>query len=238
MSNVARLSVSYANTVKISSAAAALARTTLVPFVAVKSVASNNTPFKNTSKLPDVYARVLPLASEPLNVVWPDVAVYLNNTLEAVVDLEIVTVPLVIAVVTPVPPANFNVSLPSVIVSDVDESSTIVKSEDTLAVEAAVIRPWASIVKTGIAELEPTEPALTAVLSRLIVIVSPETTDVVPVPPDIFSVSVASEIVALDEASSTNVKSVEISSWIYFKKFQCWKNQWRERNCFGIFIHV
>ena len=45
---------------------------------------------------------------------------------------EIVTVPLVIAVEIPVPPANFNVSLPSVIVSDVDESSTIVKSEDTL----------------------------------------------------------------------------------------------------------
>ena len=56
-------------------------------------------------------------------------------------DLEIVTVPLVIAVEIPVPPANFNVSLPSVIVSDVDESSTSVKSEDTLAVEAAVIRP-------------------------------------------------------------------------------------------------
>jgi len=209
-SNVARLSVSYANTVKISLAAAALARTTLVPFEAVKSVASNNTPFKNTSKLPDTYARVLPLASEPLNVVWLDVAVYLNSVLEAVVDFEIVTVPLVIAVVTPVPPANFNVSLPNVIVSDVDESSTIVKSEDTLAVEAAVIRPWASIVKTGIALLEPTEPALTAVLSRLIVTVSPDIADVVPVPPDIFNVSVASEIVAAVEASSTNVKSVEI----------------------------
>ena len=47
-------------------------------------------------------------------------------------------------------------------------------------------------------------------LSRLIVNVSPDIADVVPVPPDIFSVSVASEIVALVEASSTNVKSVEI----------------------------
>ena len=38
-------------------------------------------------------------------------------------------------------------------------------------------------------------------MSRLIVNVSPDTADVVPVPPDIFNVSVASEIVALDEAS-------------------------------------
>ena len=47
-------------------------------------------------------------------------------------------------------------------------------------------------------------------MSRLIVTVSPDIADVVPVPPDIFNVSVASEIVALVEASSTNVKSVEI----------------------------
>ena len=47
-------------------------------------------------------------------------------------------------------------------------------------------------------------------MSRLIVTVSPDIDDVVPVPPDILSVSVASEIVALVEASSTNVKSVEI----------------------------
>ena len=50
----------------------------------------------------------------------------------------------------------------------------------------------------------------TAVLSRLIVSVSPDIDDVVPVPPDILNESVASEIVALDEASSTTVKSVEI----------------------------
>ena len=47
-------------------------------------------------------------------------------------------------------------------------------------------------------------------LSRLIVSVSPDIADVVPVPPDILNESVASEIVALDEASSTTVKSVEI----------------------------
>ena len=39
------------------------------------------------------------------------------------------------------PPANLSVSLPNVITSDVEESSTIVKSPDTLAVETLVIRP-------------------------------------------------------------------------------------------------
>ena len=47
-------------------------------------------------------------------------------------------------------------------------------------------------------------------LSRLIVSVSPDIADVVPVPPDILKKSVASEIVALVEASSMTVKSVEI----------------------------
>ena len=47
-------------------------------------------------------------------------------------------------------------------------------------------------------------------LSRLIVNVSPDIADVVPVPPDILNESVASEIVALVEASSMTVKSVEI----------------------------
>ena len=43
-----------------------------------------------------------------------------------------------------------------------------------------------------------------------IVNTSPEIEDANPVPPDTFNVSVASEIVAAVEASSTNVKSVEI----------------------------
>ena len=47
-------------------------------------------------------------------------------------------------------------------------------------------------------------------MSRLIVTVSPDIDDVVPVPPDILNESVASEIVALVEASSMTVKSVEI----------------------------
>ena len=52
-----------------------------------------------------------------------------------------VTVPLDIEADIPVPPSNFNVSLPNVITSVVEDVSAIVKSEDTLAVEAAVIRP-------------------------------------------------------------------------------------------------
>ena len=47
-------------------------------------------------------------------------------------------------------------------------------------------------------------------LSRLIVNVSPEIADVVPVPPDILKESFANEIVALVEASSITVKSVDI----------------------------
>ena len=47
-------------------------------------------------------------------------------------------------------------------------------------------------------------------MSRLIVKVSPEIADVVPVPPDILNESVANEIVALVEASSITVKSVDI----------------------------
>ena len=151
-----KLSVWYANTDNISLAAAPLANTTLVPFEAVKSVASNNTPFKNTSKFPVEYASVLLLASEPLNVVWPDVAVYLNNVLWALLpDFVIVNTSPDIAVEIPVPPANLSVSLPNEIVAAVDESSIIVKSVDTLAVEALVILPWALTAITGIAVDEP-----------------------------------------------------------------------------------
>ena len=46
-----------------------------------------------------------------------------------------------ILVVVPLPPANLSVSVANEIVALVYESSTIVKSVDTLAVEALVILP-------------------------------------------------------------------------------------------------
>ena len=52
-------------------------------------------------------------------------------------------------------PTKFNVSVPTVTVSSEPLSAPIVKVELVAAVEAAVIRPWASIVNTGIAEPEP-----------------------------------------------------------------------------------
>ena len=64
----------------MSSAAAPEARTTVVPVVAVKSVGSSNTPFKYTAQLPGVYANVVELASDPVNVVWLAVATYLKSS--------------------------------------------------------------------------------------------------------------------------------------------------------------
>ena len=48
---------------------AALASTTLVPLVAVKSASSNLAPLKNTSTFPGLYDSVLLLESAPVNVV-------------------------------------------------------------------------------------------------------------------------------------------------------------------------
>ena len=58
-----------ATTDKISLTAAALARTTLVPEVAVKSEFANLIPLTYTSINPASYAIVAELLSEPLNVV-------------------------------------------------------------------------------------------------------------------------------------------------------------------------
>ena len=125
-----------------------------MPFEAVISDSSSKTPFKYTFLLPAEYANVLPFPSAPLNEVWPDVAVY-TKVVNDVPSKLYVTVPLDKVAVTPVPPANFNVSLPNVNTSVVDDESAIVKSEEAAAVVALVIRPWASTVITGIALPEP-----------------------------------------------------------------------------------
>ena len=52
-------------------------------------------------------------------------------------------------------PSNVSVSVPTVRVSLLPLSAAIVSTELVAAVLAAVIRPCASIVITGIAELEP-----------------------------------------------------------------------------------
>ena len=80
-------------------------------------------------------------------------------------------------------PTKFNVSVPTVTVSSEPLSAPIVKVELVAAVVAAVIRPCASTVITGIAELEPYEAAVTAVSSSVAVIVVPEAAVVIPVPP-------------------------------------------------------
>ena len=59
------------------------------------------------------------------------------------------------------------VSVPTVTVSLLPLSAAIVSTELVAAVLAAVIRPCASIVITGIAELEPYAAAVTAVLANL-----------------------------------------------------------------------
>ena len=55
---------------RISPAEAPEAKTTELPLVAVKSVASSNTPFRYTARLPTVYISVSELASDPVKVVW------------------------------------------------------------------------------------------------------------------------------------------------------------------------
>ena len=110
----------------------------------------------------------------------------------------------------PVPPDIFNESLASEIVAAVEASSITVKSVEILAVEALVICPWAFTANTGIAVDEPYEAALTPVFDRFSVRVSPDIAEAVPVPPDIFKLSVASVISTEVEASSTRVMLVAL----------------------------
>ena len=60
-------------------------------------------------------------------------------------------------------------SVPTVTVSLLPLSAAIVNAEEIAAVEAAVILPFASTVITGIAELEPYEPALTPDAAKVVV---------------------------------------------------------------------
>ena len=122
----------------------------------------------------------------------------------------IVNVSTDIADVVPVPPDILNESVASEIVALVEASSMTVKSVEILAVEAPVICPWAFIANTGIAVDEPYEAALTPVFYILIVNVSPDIAEAIPVPPDNFKLSVASVISTEVDESSTTVMLVAL----------------------------
>ena len=80
-------------------------------------------------------------------------------------------------VVTFEPPVTENVSFKKSISSEPESPVTVIP-EPTAAVEVAVIRPFASTVRTGIAVPEPIVPAATPVSTRSTVGVEPS-----PVPP-------------------------------------------------------
>ena len=87
-----------------------------------------------------------------LIVLFVNVCVPVNVV--TVLSIEYVTVSFDIDVLIPVPPVNCRVSDPREIVS-VPESEEILRSVDILDVEAEVIRPFSSILRTGIAVDDP-----------------------------------------------------------------------------------
>ena len=96
-------------------------------------------------------------------------------------------------------PSKVRVSVPTVTTSSEPLSPPIVNAELVAAVDTAVNLPCASTVITGIVLAEPYDPADTAVLSKLCVTSFPETTDVIPVPPERVNVS-ASVIAPVPES--------------------------------------
>ena len=77
-------------------------------------------------------------------------------------------------------------------------------------VDADVIRPCASTVITGTAVVEPYEPAVTAVSSRVAVIVVPDAAVVIPVPPATVNVSESRSMSIVPESPAAS-KSLAVT---------------------------
>ena len=140
-----------------------------------------NVPFTALEILP-----ALKLAVPSVTVV----ALTLVSPLTELASPTVIVLLLTVVVVSLDVPANSNVSVPTRTTSSDPLSAPTVKDVAIAAVPAAVKRPCASTVNVGIAVVPPYDPALTAVLSRFNVTVSvAPTTDDIPVPPAISSVS-------------------------------------------------
>ena len=121
----------------------------------------------------------------PLTVRLPAIVTLLGNPMFILLSETVVSISLAV-------PSKVKVSVPIVTVSLEPLSAAMVNEELILAVEAAVIRPVASTVNTGIAVEPPYDPAVTAVSSRSIDNPLPDAVVVIPVSPVIAKVSACS----------------------------------------------
>ena len=126
-------------------------------------------------------APAVTVKSVELNEATP-LFVYVASSADTVIVL------FVTATSIPSPPATVNVSVNKSTVS-VPVSPAIERLVATFTVPAAVKRPWASTVNVGIAVVDPYDPAVTAVLSKSIVVVPVESLYVAvkPVPPETYA---------------------------------------------------